>query len=141
MANLVQTGGNVVTVSTPASDNNAIERRYLSGQTIAGGAPVYLGTDNLLRVADNDVDAATAAAIGIALHGAAAGQPLAVQRSGVINLGATLVVGETYVVSATAGAIAPIGDLTTGKFVTILGVATSAANCQLGIIASGTQRA
>jgi hypothetical protein len=42
-----------------------------------------------------------------------------------INLGATLVVGEVYVVSATLGAIAPIGDLVSTNFVTPLGTAIS----------------
>jgi hypothetical protein len=40
-----------------------------------------------------------------------------------INLGATLAVGEVYVVSAALGAIAPIGDLVSTNFVTPIGTA------------------
>jgi len=51
-----------------------------------------------------------------------------------------MTVGEVYVVSATAGGIAPVGDLTTGNYVTVLGVATTTSNLQLGTIYSATAK-
>ena len=58
---------------------------------------------------------------------------LAADRS-TLDVGATLTIGETYVVSSNAGAIAPIGDLTTGNCVTILGTAITAGKLPLNII-------
>ena len=57
--------------------------------------------------------------------------------SGSVDLGATLTVGEAYVVSTNKGAIAPIGDLTTGDYVTVLGIASAADNLLLNINVSG----
>ena len=60
---------------------------------------------------------------------------------GLVNLGATLVVGQVYCVSATAGAICPYADLTTGEFVCILGIATSAALLQTSYTYSSVAKA
>ena len=60
--------------------------------------------------------------------------------TGSIDLGATLTVGETYVVSTNVGAIAPIGDLTTGDYTKILGVATATDALKLGIYNSGVAK-
>jgi hypothetical protein len=52
--------------------------------------------------------------------------PVVIAQGGTeINLGATLAVGETYVVSAALGAIAPVADLVSTNFVTVLGVANT----------------
>jgi hypothetical protein len=61
--------------------------------------------------------------------------------SGPIDLGATLTVGETYYVSDTAGAIMPSADVSSGEYVTALGVATAADTINLDINASGIARA
>lgn len=131
----------VVTAASVAAGSNAvINRKYNAGGTITAGMPVYLDTDtNTWKAADCDASAATAVAGGIALHGASSGQPLAVQTSGNINPGATVTVGEIYVVSGTAGGIAPEGDLAAGDYVTVLGVGTSASNIALAIHVSGVQ--
>jgi hypothetical protein len=52
-------------------------------------------------------------------------------------VGTTLVVGTTYCVGSTAGAIVPISDLTTGDYVTILGTASTTTQLDLAIKASG----
>ncbi len=54
-----------------------------------------------------------------------------------VNLGATLTVGTTYVVSATKGAIAPIADLTTLDYVTILGTASTTALLDFVVTSTG----
>jgi|TARA_R110000824_G_scaffold395565_1_gene596320 hypothetical protein len=97
------------------------------------------------KAADNkwwkaiDTSVATALAGGIALTNAGADELIDVALSGSINVGATLVLAQIYVVSA-SGAIAPVGDLLSGDFVTILGVATSTSLLELNINASGVAK-
>jgi len=45
-----------------------------------------------------------------------------------------------YCVSTTAGGIAPVGDLTSGNYVTVLGVATTTSSLKLGLNASATAK-
>lgn len=129
------TAANVVsgTTPTPQFENGT------AGATITAGQVVYKdATTNTYKLADNDgASAALASVAGIALHGASSGQPLKVQTAGGINVGATLTVGEIYVLSATPGGIAPKADLATGKRVTVLGVATTTSNLMLKSIVSG----
>lgn len=80
--------------------------------------------------------------VGIALHGASSGQPLRIQTGGTITIGATTVKGTTYIVSATAGGIAPYSDLANGWYRTIIGVATdTAGTIKMGILVSGVTEA
>jgi len=65
---------------------------------------------------------------------------LTVAQYGNLTISAVMTVGEVYVVSATAGGIAPVGDLVTGNYVTVLGVATTTSNLQLGTIYSATAK-
>ena len=104
---------------------------------------IYLDTadSNKAKLSDANAGALLAEVAGITVNGAASGQPIRYQKSGGINVGATLTVGQTYINSTNAGGIAPISDLQTGSYVSILGVATSATNLKLGIINSGTVRA
>ena len=68
----------------------------------------------------NDVDKAAVA--GLSLHGALDDQPLAIIRSGELNLGAILTAGTQYFLGAAAvGTIVPFGDLTTGDRVIRIG--------------------
>lgn len=136
MSNLSQTAGSVV---APSSTRTAVG---VAGGVITAGMPVYADASDSgkLKAADNNVSAALANVIGIALNGGSSGQPITYAYEGDINLGATLIVGETYIVSDTAGAIAPVADIST-NFVTVLGVARTAALLQLKINATGIQRA
>ncbi len=71
---------------------------------------------------------------GIALNHASLNQPLTVQKTGVINFGATVAVGTVYVTSgAVAGNIAPTADLVSGWYSTIIGIGITAANILLDI--------
>jgi hypothetical protein len=131
-ADLSVTAANVV----PASGYQFVDGT--AGETITAGQPLYLkASDTRYWKADSDASSATATVIGIALNGSSAGQPVRVQTGGDINIGATLTVGEIYVLSATAGAICPEGDLVTDDFVSILGVATTASNLKLRVFVSG----
>lgn len=123
MADLTITASNVVLVDGNTSEGYA-------GETITAGQPVYLkSSDELLYKGDNDAGTApaTAAIKGIALNGASVGQPVTYQTSGTITIGATVTVGTIYVLSATAGGICPAADLASGDYVTIIGVASTAA--------------
>ena len=50
-------------------------------------------------------------------------------------------IGETYVVGAAPGGIAPEADVGTGEFATVIGVAVSANNLKMAINASGVASA
>lgn len=138
MADLSITAASVVKVSgTP--------RVYTAGGTITAGQAVYIdtGDSNTVKAADNNVSALVATVAGIALNGAATGQPVSVlaTASDVINLGATLTLGETYVLSDDPGGIAPIADILTTQYVSIIGVAVTTANLRLLLYNSGIAHA
>ncbi len=133
MADLTQTAASVVAGATAQTAHG------IAGATITAGQPLYADASDggRLKPADANASAVTAAVVGIALHASLDEQPIAYARVGLINLGAPLTVGQIYVPSATAGAIAPVSDLATGHYVTILGVAKTAAELDLAINVSG----
>jgi predicted transcriptional regulator len=77
----------------PASDTR--KKTVTAGATITAGQAVYLDTtdSNKAKLADASAQASSVAE-GIALHGAASGQPLTIAIGGGIDLGATLAVGK-----------------------------------------------
>jgi len=122
MAALSQTPANV------ALGSSAVVTSVIGGEAITQGMPVYrdLTTRKYLKADANVL--AKSEAIGIALTpcGADGAYFVLLERAGnLVNLGATLVVGETYCVGRTVGQIVPIGDLTTGDYPCILGIATT----------------
>jgi hypothetical protein len=123
MADISITAGNVVPGSGAEVDRNGI-----AGATITAGKVVYKdGATGKYLLADDD--SATDSArrpTGIALNGASLNQPLAVQKSGLVTLGATLTPGLDYYLSDTAGGICPRADLVTPQTVVLIGLATSA---------------
>lgn len=135
MSDLSQTPASVIEGAT------AQRRNGTAGASITAGQPLYADAadGDKLKPCDADASAAAANCVGIALHAAADEQPIAYTKAGLINLGATLTVGEIYVLSGTAGGIAPKADLAAGDFVTILGVAISASQLNLAINVSGVQ--
>jgi hypothetical protein len=131
MTDLVQTPADVERVS-----GNKQEK--IAGATITAGMPVYAdGADTFqLKPAQADA-AATAKVAGMALNSADDEQPIIFQTDGVFKPGATVVIGETYALSAAnPGKIAPYGDLVSTNRVTILGVGISTSEILLGIINS-----
>lgn len=114
---------------------------YNAGETITAGQVVYKSS-NTLKLADADSTLALATVVGIALNGGATGQPIACQTSGTITIGATAAMtqGEIYLLSATAGGIAPEGDIATeDDYVVVLGVANDSDQIVLNIHNSGVQ--
>lgn len=114
----------------------------VAGGTITAGMPVYkdAADSNKYKAARANA-AGTSTVAGIALNGASNGQPLMIQTSGNINLGATVAVGETYCLSdAVAGQIVPVGDIGSTDYVAVLGVATTTSIMPLNIINSGVAK-
>lgn len=124
-----------ITAANVAAGTAAVTVDGTAGATITAGQCVYLdSTTSTYKLCDADsATAAVRAPAGVSLNGASSGQPIKIQTGGNINPGATVVVGQIYVPSATAGGIAPVTDLTTGWYTSILGVATTTSNIKLAI--------
>lgn len=133
MTALVVTAANVTPVT------GAVTEQGRAGATVTAGQVVYKdSTTQKYLLAD--ADSATAAAReawGIALNGASDGQPLTVLRSGDINIGATVTVGEIYVLDTGPGGIAPEGDLASTEYVVVVGVGITTGRLRVGFINSG----
>jgi hypothetical protein len=113
-----------------------------AGESLVEGDPVYLATDNKWYRCDANDGAIKARCGGIALTSAAANGFFVMAQPGCdLDIGATLAVGETYVVSVNVGKIAPIGDLASSSWVTTLGVATATSTLRFEPVVSGVQKA
>lgn len=115
------------------------------GEAVAIGDVVYLNTvDSKYHEADASTEA-EAKASHLVLSAAATDEYAVLMKldSSVplqIDVGATLTVGTTYVVSATAGAIAPESDLSSGEYVTHLGVASTTSLLDIKLNVTGTAK-
>lgn len=105
-----------------------------AGATVARGQLVYKDTtdNNDLKLADADV-LASSIVEGVALNDAGDGQPLEYgYGEGTLTVGGTGVsVGATYALSTSAGGIAPESDLSTGDYMSFVGIGatTSTIKC------------
>ncbi len=104
-----------------------------------GKAYYIKAADGKAYLADWNNTSAEAAARGIVFTPAAQDEIFLGVSAGDIDVGATLTVGETYIVGD-AGAINPVADVST-NFVTILGIATAPGVLNVQIHASGIQHA
>jgi len=135
MADVVITAGDV----KPATAGGWALAQGIAGATITAGQPIYAdATDGgKLKPADADAEA-TAAVRGIALAAAGDDQPIRYLGSGPIVLGSTnLVRGRVYFVSSTAGGICREADVASGKYSTVLGVATTTGILTVNLQAAG----
>lgn len=133
MADLSITAGSVL------AGGGSTKRAGTAGATITAGQVVYLDTsDGRYKLADADSGtAAVRSPFGIALNGASAGQPLTVCTRGAVTIGATVTAGTTYYLSPNPGGIAPLADLLSGDYPTIVGIATSTSVIDVQFIESG----
>lgn len=132
MADLSITAADMIPASGASLGNGT------AGATITQGQAVYLdASTGTIKLADANLSAAAAAAVGISVSSAVAGQPVVYQRGGDLGFGAILTAGKIYVLSATAGGIAPAADLASGWKTTILGVATTTSNLAMHLHPSG----
>ena len=136
MANVSQTAANVKI----KADNQVRTRQ--AGEAITQGMPYYISTtDGKAYQTDANDGSAKAEARGIAITPASTDEYFVACDAGLIDIGGTLSVGQVYVVSATKGAIAPISDLVSNDYVTVLGIALTASTLDLSPDASGVQKA
>lgn len=121
MADITVTPANVLVTSGNKGTGTA-------GETILAGQCLYLkASDSRLWKAQADGTVEEATSVGISLHGATAGQPVAyAAQDAVINIGGTTAKLTTYCVSAAAGGVAPMADLTSGQRISELGYSTDA---------------
>ena len=129
-----------ITDVKPAT-TNTVSRHVVYGSTVVPGNLLYLDTtDNKYKLADADVSETTAGASAIAVTpGSDTDNGIVITSGSVILVGATLTIGGAYVVSATAGAIAPEADLTTNDYVTRIGTAATTTRLDLTFTATGIQ--
>ncbi|SHE68501.1 hypothetical protein SAMN02745157_0708 [Kaistia soli DSM 19436] len=115
---------------TPANVIAGSDSAYftgLAGEVVAAGKAVYLDptTKRVMLGDSNSATAEAREADGIALNGAAPGQPIVVHKSGDLTLGAVLSIGVAYYLSDTPGGICPVADVGAGEYVCLLGIAKS----------------
>jgi hypothetical protein len=130
---------------TPASviaGADAGVEQGIAGETITAGQAIYKKAADTRFWKAVSTALATGDFYGIALHGASAGQPLVVQKTGTITIGGTVAVSGVYVVSAAAaGGIAPVADLASTNYFTIIGFGISTSVVMLRPYSSGVQKA
>lgn len=134
MADLTITAANVG-VSTKSTKLIIVQ----VGEAVTQGQPGYATSDDEYFRADADDTELKAKASGIFMTAAAANKYAIFATGGSVDVGATLAIGETYVVSDTVGGIKPIGDLASGDYVTHLGVASATNQLDIDINATGAQ--
>lgn len=116
-----------VTAANVAMTSNTVYDLVQVGESVTQGQPGYRSSsDGKFYRGDADA-AATAVCTGVFMTPASTSGYAVFATDGLINLGATLTVGMVYVVSTTAGGIAPYADLGSGDYVNYLGIATTAA--------------
>lgn len=129
----------VVTAANVQAGANARRETGIAGATITAGQAVYLDAATMrYLLADTNGTLAASTVIGVALNSASNGQPLIVDiEDDDYTPGATLTAGTVYVLSGTPGAIAPVGDVTTGWRPAVVFVAKSTTKANLRIVRSG----
>lgn len=143
MADLSQTAANVA-IGASTTKTRVVQ----FGESATQGQPLYVSTtDSKYYRCDANDTAAKAVAAAIALTPATTNGyglvalPATEAGQSLVNLGATLTVGTVYGVSASVGAICPIADITSTQYVTVIGVATTAALLDFQVVVSNTAKA
>lgn len=118
-----------ITASNVKPSVDAVLRRdWIAGESITAGQLVYRSASDY-KIYKADCDSATAGVrdcIGIAVTSSANGAPVVVcMEDPNLILGGTTTNGTIYILSATAGGIAPAADGTTNWYVTVVAVGKS----------------
>jgi hypothetical protein len=123
MADLTITAANVLAGANADTENGTLGEAATAGQALYKAA-----ADGKWYLADNNsATAAVRQAMGLALNGGGANQPVRVLRSGLCTIGATMTAGVSYYLSDTPGGICPIADVGTGEYSCLIGMATTTA--------------
>lgn len=129
-----------ITAASVVKGADARTLTLVAGAAITAGQVVYKDAADNDKVKLADADSATAAIrvpFGVALNGAAAGQPVTVQTDGLITIGGTVAPGVVYLLSDNAGGIMPAADQEAGDYTSIIGVGASATEITLHLFSSG----
>jgi hypothetical protein len=128
-----------VSAASVVAGSTAITSVGTAGETITAGQQLYLSptTNKWMKADNNSATAAVRVATATALTGSSLNQPIVVQKSGDVTIGATMTAGVAYYLSDTPGGICPVGDLASGEYPQIVGIATSTTVLRLGYQASG----
>jgi hypothetical protein len=128
-----------ITATLVVAGANAVTDYGSAGEVIAAGKEIYLSstTKKLMLADSNSATVEARKAIGTALNGGALDQPIKFQKAGDITIGATLTPGLAYYLSDTPGGICPVGDVGTGEYVQLIGMAKSASVLTLNYQATG----
>jgi hypothetical protein len=129
----------LITAASVLASANGVIARGTAGATITAGKTLYLDTaDNRLKLADANGTTPANTVRGIALNGASDGQPVNyLTEDPNFSPGATLVPGTTYILSGTAGGIAPDSDAVSGWTKIVLGVAKTTSVMAMKITTGG----
>lgn len=133
MADIAITAANVLAGPNPQ------ESTLIAGVAITAGQVCYKAADGTAKLAIANGAAPANTVFGIALNGAAIGQPVVLNKlDAAFAPGGTVAVNEVVILSgAVAGNMAPIADLTAGWFLTILGIGIGSNKLALSPVASG----
>lgn len=124
-----------ITAASVVAGANALKKDGVAGEAITAGKAVYLAaaSKKWMLADSNSATAEARQAGGVALNGAALNQPVAVQASGDLTIGATLTPGAAYYLSDTPGGICALADVGSGEYVCQIGLAKSASVLAIGI--------
>lgn len=131
---------------TPIETGSQLKGTSATVTTVTYGAAVTSGDILYRNSADGKYyqaqssSAAAAAAVAIAVKSAGTDELGLIISAGEYDFGATLVVGQVYCVGNAAGSLVPYSDLTTGDYVTIVGVATGADELSISWCVSGVAK-
>jgi len=128
MANLVITSSSVLTTDKPTT--------HEAGENIVAGQLITL-INGVVYIADKNTADKNKTG-GIALNSCSIGQHISFTNSGEFESDATIVAGQVYVLSD-AGNIAPIQDLITGDYVSVIGYGLTVSTLKLNAIITGIQ--
>lgn len=109
------------------------------GATVTEMMPLYLAADGNYELG-NCGAAATSQIAGVSLSAGGDGDSGLMAKTGaVVVSGATLTAGETYFLSDTNGKITPASNLSSGDYLTMIGIALTTSLMLIYIVNTGEQ--
>jgi hypothetical protein len=134
MADVTVTAANVKKLSGTSQTN-------ITGAAFTAGQTLYIDANQLAQLADGDLSATTALAVGMALCNAALGQPVTWAGAGsVVTVGGTVAAGVLYIQSANAGGFTADAPAT-GVKTLLVGIGNNATDVTLLFVTSSNQAA
>jgi len=113
-----------VTSSSVIPSSDATISRGTAGAAITAGQAVCKDTDGTIKLCDSNASGNLHIFAGIAVNSASVGQPVLYCNADPTGFtpGFTVAAGAVVIVSAVAGNLCPVADLTTGDYLVVVGV-------------------